>query len=104
MSDAPKNCTACNGRGYIRCACWPGDCICGQDDIDCEACDGTGQDDAWDDFYIGDDTRDVTITISGFQTAEQAREYAAAIEARERQLAESHGLMWVATPRAESTG
>lgn len=40
--DAPVRCTACNGRGYRRCACWPGDCICGQDDVDCEACYGEG--------------------------------------------------------------
>ena len=33
---------ACRGRGYFRCECWPGDCICGRDDEDCEQCDGTG--------------------------------------------------------------
>ena len=37
-----KRCSACNGRGYFRCACWPGDCICGQDDEGCENCGGTG--------------------------------------------------------------
>lgn len=35
-------CPDCNGRGYYRCPCWPGDCLCGQDDQDCETCDGTG--------------------------------------------------------------
>lgn len=40
-------CTACNGRGYHHCECWPGDCICGDDDRDCEDCDGTGW--AWPD-------------------------------------------------------
>ena len=40
--DEMVKCTACWGRGYHRCACWPGDCICGQDDEDCEGCDGTG--------------------------------------------------------------
>jgi hypothetical protein len=35
-------CTSCRGRGYHRCACWPGDCICGEDDRDCEECDGSG--------------------------------------------------------------
>ena len=40
--DELVKCSACNGRGYHRCACWPGDCICGEDDRDCDACDGTG--------------------------------------------------------------
>ncbi|HMO09157.1 MAG TPA: hypothetical protein PKD10_16130 [Paracoccaceae bacterium] len=35
-------CRICNGRGYIRCDCWPADCICGFDDDFCEACDGEG--------------------------------------------------------------
>lgn len=35
-------CPACNGRGYIRCDCWPGDCICGFDDEPCDECCGTG--------------------------------------------------------------
>lgn len=44
MTEAPKlkKCPACNGRGYHRCDCWPGDCICGWDDETCEECDGDG--------------------------------------------------------------
>lgn len=37
-----KACPACNGRGYHRCECWPGDCICGRDDTDCDECRGEG--------------------------------------------------------------
>lgn len=37
-----KKCPVCHGRGYRRCQCWPGDCICGEDDKDCEYCDGDG--------------------------------------------------------------
>lgn len=37
-----KDCPVCRGRGYRRCECWPGDCICGLDDIDCEECGGDG--------------------------------------------------------------
>ena len=40
--DKPRLCTVCNGRGYIRCDCWPGDCICGWDDEPCEYCCETG--------------------------------------------------------------
>lgn len=40
--DDMAKCAACNGRGYHRCACWPGDCICGQEDEDCECCDAIG--------------------------------------------------------------
>lgn len=40
--DELVKCAVCNGRGYRRCECWPGDCICGEDDRDCEECDGTG--------------------------------------------------------------
>ena len=41
-TEKPKKCTVCNGRGYIRCDCWPGDCICGWDDEPCEYCCETG--------------------------------------------------------------
>lgn len=37
-------CRVCLGRGYIQCECWPGDCICGHGEQDCEYCDGTGDD------------------------------------------------------------
>lgn len=42
MDRETKNCPCCNGRGYLRCDCWPGDCICGWDDEDCENCNGDG--------------------------------------------------------------
>ena len=42
MSDEPKRCPACGGRGYFACRCWPGDCICGYGDEDCEECGGEG--------------------------------------------------------------
>lgn len=37
-----KRCPACKGRGYHLCDCWPGDCICGFGDEDCEDCRGEG--------------------------------------------------------------
>ena len=37
-----KTCPACNGRGYLRCECWPCDCICGWGDETCEECGGHG--------------------------------------------------------------
>lgn len=37
-----KKCPVCNGRGYLRCDCWPGDCICGWGDETCEECGGHG--------------------------------------------------------------
>jgi hypothetical protein len=37
-----KPCPACRGRGYTRCDCYPGDCICGWGDEECEECGGTG--------------------------------------------------------------
>ena len=42
--DAPKlkDCPICDGRGYLRCDCWPGDCICGFGDESCEECCGEG--------------------------------------------------------------
>lgn len=36
-------CHFCHGWGYIPCNCYPGDCICGYGDEECEYCDGTGQ-------------------------------------------------------------
>lgn len=43
MSDGKKKrCRVCYGRGYLTCECWPGDCICGFGDEECEACGGTG--------------------------------------------------------------
>lgn len=42
MADRLTRCAACDGRGYFRCECWPGDCICGWDDQDCEDCGGEG--------------------------------------------------------------
>lgn len=42
MSEELKKCPVCSGRGYFRCACWPGDCICGWDDEDCDICEGSG--------------------------------------------------------------
>ena len=37
-----KNCPDCKGRGYFHCPCWPADCLCGQDEENCERCDATG--------------------------------------------------------------
>lgn len=48
MSDEAKKCPACNGRGYHRCDCWPGDCICGYGDETCEECMGDGWIEPWD--------------------------------------------------------
>ncbi|MDT1061160.1 hypothetical protein RM190_04765 [Paracoccus sp. CPCC 101403] len=46
-----KSCPACNGRGYHRCDCWPGDCICGFGDETCDECNGEGViDPSYDDF------------------------------------------------------
>ena len=57
--DRPVRCTICNGRGAIRCECWPADCICGFDDEPCDACEGTGwlhrDDDDHDDHMPGRD-------------------------------------------------
>lgn len=47
-----RPCPACDSLGYSRCPCWPGDCICGEDDRNCEVCDGTG----WLDPFDDDDT------------------------------------------------
>ena len=55
MADQLKKCQCCNGRGYHRCDCWPGDCICGWDDEPCEECGGDGviypTYDDWDDYH-----------------------------------------------------
>lgn len=56
MSDPMSKCPACRGRGYLLCDCWPGDCICGFGDEDCENCRGTGwidPADEEDDFHYG---------------------------------------------------
>ncbi len=55
--ESPKlsRCTVCNGRGYHRCDCWPGDCICGRDDEPCEECAGTGWIDPYGDYYCGEE-------------------------------------------------
>lgn len=51
MSDLTTKCTACKGRGYHNCECWPGDCICGFGDETCEECSGNGFiDPSYDDF------------------------------------------------------
>lgn len=42
MADRLTKCHVCSGRGYFRCACWPGDCICGQDEETCWECQGEG--------------------------------------------------------------
>ena len=42
MGDKDDTCTWCQGRGYLRCACWPGDCICGEGDETCYECNGDG--------------------------------------------------------------
>lgn len=43
MRDEMVKCSACNGRGYHHCACWPADCICGgYGEDDCEECGGEG--------------------------------------------------------------
>jgi hypothetical protein len=47
VSDQPPakrpRCKVCHGLGYVRCDCWPGDCICGWGDEECEAYEGTGR-------------------------------------------------------------
>ena len=51
MAEPPTRCKVCDGRGYHRCDCWPGDCICGFGDETCEECEGHGfifPDDEWD--------------------------------------------------------
>lgn len=40
--ESEERCPVCQGRGYVRCGCWPGDCICGEDDRDCDHCFGEG--------------------------------------------------------------
>lgn len=51
MADRLTKCPACSGRGYFRCDCWPGDCICGQDEDTCWECVGEGWiDPSYDDF------------------------------------------------------
>ncbi len=59
VSDPMKKCTACSGRGYFHCECWPADCICGADYEPCEECGGDGWIDPsydWDDIQYPDIT------------------------------------------------
>lgn len=55
MAEKLTKCTACNGRGYFRCECWPGDCICGQDEDTCWECEGDGWIDPSYDWLMPDD-------------------------------------------------
>lgn len=50
----PKKCPICHGKGYLRCDCWPGDCICGYGDETCEECSGHGFIDPDDDYGYND--------------------------------------------------
>ena len=50
----PTRCKICNGKGYLRCDCWPGDCICGFGDETCEECGGEGLIFPDDDYYPDD--------------------------------------------------
>lgn len=50
MVDNLTKCSACSGRGYHHCDCWPGDCICGYGDEPCEECAGDGFIDGSDDY------------------------------------------------------
>lgn len=55
MTDKLTKCVACGGRGYFRCDCWPGDCICGQDEDTCWECEGEGLiDPTYDDDFRDD--------------------------------------------------
>lgn len=58
MTDRLTKCKACNGRGYFRCECWPGDCICGNEEELCQSCFGEGSYDAAYDDYGYDDYSD----------------------------------------------
>lgn len=60
MSDKLTKCSACGGRGYFRCDCWPGDCICEYGDETCDECGGDGFCDAADEqgCYWQDETTD----------------------------------------------
>ena len=49
-----KRCPVCHGRGYLLCDCWPGDCICGFGDEECEECGGTGDAD-WNAYHMDHD-------------------------------------------------
>lgn len=59
MTDRLTKCSACDGRGYHRCYCWPADCICANGDEPCEECGGDGFiDPALEQgFYWGEDDR-----------------------------------------------
>lgn len=49
-----RRCPVCHGRGYFHCECWPGDCICGFGDLDCDECHGEGWiDPSYDDLDDG---------------------------------------------------
>jgi hypothetical protein len=45
VKEKPKKCPVCFGWGYITCDCWPGDCICGYGNEECDECGGHG--DLW---------------------------------------------------------
>lgn len=55
-----RRCPDCNGRGYHTCECWPGDCICGFGDQECENCGGTG-------WLYPDEYDDLNETIPGLE-------------------------------------
>lgn len=62
-----KRCQCCNGRGYHRCDCWPGDCICGWGDETCDECEGTGLI-LPDEYYVDDaefEARSLAARTSG---------------------------------------
>ncbi|AZV00360.1 hypothetical protein psul1_p52 [Paracoccus phage vB_PsuS_Psul1] len=57
------HCIDCNGKGYNHCECWPGDCICGWGDEDCEECRGEG----WTETHHDVDEHDPTFGDGGGQ-------------------------------------
>ena len=81
MTEAPKlkKCPACNGRGYHRCDCWPGDCICSWGDETCEECGGDGYFDPdeypdWDDLPVGSFAESGTNVCTTVATIHAPRE------------------------------
>jgi hypothetical protein len=51
MSERLVKCEDCGGKGYFRCDCWPGDCICDEGDEACFECGGDGFIDISEDHY-----------------------------------------------------